>query len=933
MTTESVKERYDYIIKSENDDRSYRGLKLANEMKVLLISDPTIDRGAAALDVHIGSTADPNHISGLAHLLQHVLYLTEVKETPQRAFKVYLMQNNGEINAKTSEDHTNYQFDIPVTKFKDALTRFAEFFIKPFVFTENLIYPELYNLNHEQLGSEDKWKLTGLFKWIIDRNHSISRNGICQPVTYEDIVNNLQKFYDHHYSSHIMSLCVLSKESLNELEKLVVDLFSQVKATDSTNTRYMEMQYWRAPEFTSVYKIWGAPYEDYKRLYIIFPTEQFSHYQYTTALQHFLAYLFEYAGKGSLTSVLKTKGWGNSIEASGLRACKFFSFFVVAADLTDEGLEHLDDIMTLFIQYVKMLQKNDSELRRIYNEYKEIMELKFRFKEKESSLKYLSIISRTLQYTTDMKDVLRLEYIIPTVNFGPIIKSIIDNFLSPLRMKIYMIAEKYKNLTHELVPFYRYRYREEMASAKTCANWWNNPCAVLNLPACNEFLPTMINVKPCEDNAEKFPTVIWDTQFVRLWHKKDDVFNKPRATMIFHFICPSAYANSVNANLTLLFVRLVNNSLSEYLYPAALVDLQWELSATVYGILLKISGFDDKQYILLKKIVDRMINFQLSPENFEVDRQNHIQHCKKQLKQFEESQPYRQAQYYLSILLNKYLISKVEILKASTSITFERVQQFISDLFNSVYVECLIHGNMTRAEALNVAQLIENKLSHVTPLTITHLEMHHGVKGVKSGLLPFLKRNEFHKSSCTQVFYQINERSTQSDVLLDLVQQIINEPCFNTLKTEKNLGYIVCTGIHRENRIQGLIILVQSTKVQFHEVVEAEIQKFINFILEDIKNMPEENFQKSKTLLAKLYDDKKPKTLNDLSSAFWVEILNQQYNFDRTNVEVDYLDKITKEDLHNFFKKLMGFHSTKLSVYVRHPHTPLPSYKKTSQKK
>lgn len=129
------------------------------------------------------------------------------------------------------------------------------------------------------------------------------------------------------------------------------------------------------------------------------------------------------------------------------------------------------------------------------------MELKFRFKEKEPSLKYLSIISRTLQYTTDMKDVLRLEYIIPTVNFGPIIKSIIDNFLSPLRMKIYMIAEKYKNLTNELVPFYRYRYREEMASAKTCANWWNNPCAVLNLPACNEFLPTMINVKPCEDNV------------------------------------------------------------------------------------------------------------------------------------------------------------------------------------------------------------------------------------------------------------------------------------------------------------------------------------------------------------------------------------------------------------------------------------------------
>lgn len=75
---------------------------------------------------------------------------------------------------------------------------------------------------------------------------------------------------------------------------MVVDLFSQVKATDSTNTRYMEMQYWRAPEFTSVYKIWGASYEDYKRLYIILPTEQFSHYQYTVSNFSFDIFLHEY---------------------------------------------------------------------------------------------------------------------------------------------------------------------------------------------------------------------------------------------------------------------------------------------------------------------------------------------------------------------------------------------------------------------------------------------------------------------------------------------------------------------------------------------------------------------------------------------------------------------------------------------------------------
>ena len=46
--------RYDNIIKSPNDKRDYRGLILSNQMKVLLISDPTTDKSAASLDVNVG---------------------------------------------------------------------------------------------------------------------------------------------------------------------------------------------------------------------------------------------------------------------------------------------------------------------------------------------------------------------------------------------------------------------------------------------------------------------------------------------------------------------------------------------------------------------------------------------------------------------------------------------------------------------------------------------------------------------------------------------------------------------------------------------------------------------------------------------------------------------------------------------------------------
>lgn len=61
---------FSYIMKSENDDRLYKILVLNNHMKVLLISDPTTDKGAAALDVNIGN---------LYYILLHFAYRAILK--------------------------------------------------------------------------------------------------------------------------------------------------------------------------------------------------------------------------------------------------------------------------------------------------------------------------------------------------------------------------------------------------------------------------------------------------------------------------------------------------------------------------------------------------------------------------------------------------------------------------------------------------------------------------------------------------------------------------------------------------------------------------------------------------------------------------------------------------------------------------------------
>lgn len=56
--------RYNDIRKSQEDTRNYRGLKLENGMRVLLVSDSTTDKSAACLCVEVGHMSDPNEIPG-----------------------------------------------------------------------------------------------------------------------------------------------------------------------------------------------------------------------------------------------------------------------------------------------------------------------------------------------------------------------------------------------------------------------------------------------------------------------------------------------------------------------------------------------------------------------------------------------------------------------------------------------------------------------------------------------------------------------------------------------------------------------------------------------------------------------------------------------------------------------------------------------------
>ncbi|CAF4060738.1 unnamed protein product, partial [Adineta steineri] len=222
----------DNIKKSDSDSWNYRGLELSNEMLVVLINHPNIDKAAAALDVSVGSLADPRDVPGTAHFLEHMLFMDG---------------NGGYENAFTTDDHTNYYFDINPSLLPEALDVFAQFFISP-LFSASSIDREIEAVNSEYEGdlSNDVWRVLQLEKSTSDPQHPYSQFAIGNSESLRttpkqrgiDIRQVLLDFYTAEYSSNRMSLAVLSNQPLDELQSLVMKSFNDVPNKNLKQVKY-----------------------------------------------------------------------------------------------------------------------------------------------------------------------------------------------------------------------------------------------------------------------------------------------------------------------------------------------------------------------------------------------------------------------------------------------------------------------------------------------------------------------------------------------------------------------------------------------------------------------------------------------------------------------------------------------------------------------
>ncbi|CAG2165740.1 unnamed protein product, partial [Oppiella nova] len=534
LNSEFIAEKCENITKSIADKRQYKGLVLRNGLKVVLISDAEADKSAAAMDVAVGSMSDPRTVQGLAHFLEHMLFMGTKKYPKENNYQKYISSNGGDSNAYTAETNTNYHFDISPDFLTGALDRFAQFFIEP-LFTESATEREMNAVHSEYEGNipTDCWKCSQTEKSLSDPKHDYNKFAIGCMETLKEIPlkNNINvrkellSFHERWYSANIMSLVVLGKESIKELQELVVPLFSQIKNNSAIAPK------WTTNPFTTEClqkQCFVVPNMDTRSLELKFPIPDMrAHYKSKPA--DIISHLIGHEGPGSLLSALKSRNWCTCLGADSTTS-RGFAFFTVTVDLTEQGIECIDDIIALVFQYINLL-KREGPKQWIFDELKQIREIMFSFKEKEHSMGHCVNTSEVL-HDIPLNDCLSVGYLFH--EFKPDLITDIVNLLTPDRMRVIVVAKKFATIADQTEKWFSTKYKQQDIPKEKIQKWLNIGFNdKLALPPKNDFIPYNLNLKPIDDNVKRMPQMIRNTEFSRVWHLQDNQYRTPKAYYIF----------------------------------------------------------------------------------------------------------------------------------------------------------------------------------------------------------------------------------------------------------------------------------------------------------------------------------------------------------------------------------------------------------------
>lgn len=836
------------LVTSEYDKRNYKFGRLENGLTLLVISDPEANYSAAAIRVDAGSFQDPEEYPGLAHFLEHLLFLGSEKFPDPNEHGLFFTNNGGFSNAWTEDQFTSYTFKIANhTRLYEALDRTASFFKDP-IFDTNYIEKELCSVDSEFKKNlpDDQWRLTSVISQMVEAHSPFSKFciGNKETLSKENVTDEVKKFWRQNYSANLIFVVVYGIDSADKIFSESSVLLEGIENKNLPFPRYREL----APSFSSktlrkFVKFNSINDEEYLRIIWPFPPAFNSK---RMSCIDYISHLFGSEHKGSIHSILHENNLVIETASSVNNTADLFTTVEIEFLLSEEGEDQIEQILKVVGSYIRMIS-NTGPQEMIYQELKEINNIDFRFKSKQNEYDFVSWI--TENYNSEEKHLLLRDGIVAPFN-----KEDLAEFISLLNRDNLFIIQTGKEL--EFTPNRReqhfgvdFEYSDISQDLYECFNS-NEFDQEVKYPKSNRFISKSFDlIKEEEQLVNSYDK--HEGSLVSIFH--DSNFNVPKA-VIFVDVSIDAKLHYSDINKYLYFkiwAEYIYHEISDICEESISASTAISLKATEKSLRFMFSGFSDSIKKSLPLTLEKIEN--LIPFDDENSYNSAFSGVEIEINRFFNQDPYEIGGQILTDLNYLHAFEPKDKVDALKTLSFSGFKNWYSNFYENLFFEYCFVGNISQGEC-KIYQSYFKKLfksfSDYKPLDPKdHIRQDQVSPGLSEDYFHVVELDDdVHESCSLNCQFHVLVDSPYKEELANITVQAIEEDLFAMLRTEEQLGYVCSIMFSESSGYYQIEICIQGADhcpSYYHERVRA-------FLLKEylkLKEMTPETFEEIKKVV------------------------------------------------------------------------------------
>lgn len=770
------------IIKPVTDKNDYLSNVLDNGVRLVAIHNPNISTSSISVNVGAGSMQDPKDMQGLAHFLEHMLFMGSEKYPSENLFSDFIDRNNGIKNAYTDQENTNYYLTIDTEAFEKALDMLAQFFKSPLI-SEDSLEREINAVNSEHIKNipNDGWRSYLIFKELAEDGAEISKYGCGTKESisdnypkFKDMREKLFEFYNSYYTPENISVVTMSNLPVKRQMELLRDSFSDIESRKTKKIKDYIYPFNRSEDpdvFCRYVDIKTKRESDRLDLDFIIPKEL---YNYRYDLLNFISDMIGDETENSLAKEMLDRDLISDLYVSCSYEDRSIVVLSVSIGLTDKGLNSKGTVTRNVFSYVEILKSMTKDrFKQLYEEFAMVNRINYDYKHTDNETDYVSTVScnimlydldhclfgykKQLQFSEDVYE----QYIN------------IVNCLTPDRTLLKFSA---KNIdTDRTERWLGGEYRTKIVSLKDLESEEEYDMS-LKLPKKNPYVPNNLKL-----SDEKMDSCI--ELYPNVYYRNISEFEKPR-TAIDTFFFSDVLDKETVAKLN-IYLSCKNFDLSKRFYGAQRVG--YSLALSNYGVgdtvmnyfKIGVEGFSDKITKLNEDIIDSLYE-----EDFTENIFNNVkQQILKAMRNSRQSTPVKWGidSFKKRVMENYYHLFEFEDIVIDTD--YNECIKVFRDVIKNCVTKTVYEGNVFRED-------VSDRLSHTDKFPKNLSKVKELKKDISVDMLESVSQEDG-----LIYLYQLGGINTEEDYVekisfVKLLTLCLADSFFNKVRTENRIGYI-----------------------------------------------------------------------------------------------------------------------------------------------